>query len=141
MKIYYITIICYSLLISCKRDRNNEVTPSPIKLLTQKTWILTGIGFDDNKNGVLDEFENMIQNCQRDNSYVFNAQGTGAYFDNGNTCGNEVVGDFNWKFLNNYNILEIDFEKLHVLKLSAIEMVLQPQSDGFIEPYLITYTH
>jgi hypothetical protein len=43
--------------ISCSKDNVNEKPQqkSPAQLLTQKQWLLTRAGFDDNNNGVVDD--------------------------------------------------------------------------------------
>ena len=139
MKTYFLAVVLFLMLTACKREKNTEAAPSPVSLLTQKQWILSGQGFDSDKNGRLDEFENMIQDCQKDNTYIFHPQGTGNYFDNSNTCNTDMNGDFNWRFTDNYSILEIDFEKLDVRKLTGTEMILQPQIPALTEPFLLIY--
>jgi Lipocalin-like domain len=141
MKTLYVAAILFFSFTACKRETNTELIPSPVLLLTDKQWILSGHGFDSDKNGRLDEFENIIRDCEKDNSYIFTPQGTGKYFDNSNTCGAGMSDDFNWKFADNFSILEIDFEKLKILKLTATEMILQPQIPAVTETFLLIYKH
>ena len=54
--------------VACEK----EITPttrSTIQLLTQKEWILTSYGYDENKNGNIDASEENIKDCEKDNSF------------------------------------------------------------------------
>jgi hypothetical protein len=130
------------LLMSCEKDRDNaDEKKTATQLLTKKEWILTGAGFDDNNNGVLDPSENTIQDCQKDNSYIFKPTGTGSLHDNALSCGVPVNNNFNWRFLNNETQIEIVTEKLFVFRLNENEMILSPDLPNLTVDYILTYRH
>lgn len=136
----YAFLVC--LVASCKKDKQEGTSlPSPADLLTRETWILTGHGFDDNNNHILDPGENVIQDCQKDNTYIFNSNGRGIYADNALVCGQNMNNDFSWELKNENKELEIDFEPLFVLRLNEEELVLNPVIPGLAVNYLLTYKH
>jgi hypothetical protein len=141
MKHFCMMLILGLIAAACKKETKTQLPSTSVQLLTEKSWTITGHGFDNNQNGQLDTSENLIQNCESDNTYIFAINGTGSYRDNLLSCGSETGGDFSWKLLNENQILEIDFERLIVLKLSSVEMSLQANTTGFIVPYITTYTH
>ena len=113
--------------MSCSKDTvNEEEKKSPAQLLTQKQWLLTKAGFDANNNGLVDEGEDILDVCQRDNIYTFNVTGNGLITDNGVTCAPSGPLDFSWKFLNADKELQISFQKYFLKKLSENELVISP---------------
>lgn len=132
-----LAILC--LAAACKKEKNDHKEPeSATDLLTKKEWIMSGHGFDDNNNDTLDSWENIIQDCQKDNSYVFKKDGTGAYADNALVCGTNDNNDFDWKLVNDEE-LEIDFERLFILGLKENVLVLNPDIPGLAVKYLLVY--
>jgi hypothetical protein len=138
-KIFLITAIAVAGTACDKEDIVPDKTAA--ELLTQKEWILTGHGFDSNSNNILDAGENVIENCQMDNSYLFRTDGTGSAFDNAVTCGAPVNSNFEWQLLNNNTELEIEFEKLSIIKINEQQLVLNPILPGLSVKYLLVYRH
>lgn len=128
------------LAFACKKGNDRE-SVSAAGLLTIRQWILSGHGFDDNKNGILDPQENIIQDCQDDNSYVFEKNGSGKYSDNAKTCPGENENNFTWQLLNNGRELKIDTEVLGILRLNENDLVLHPDLAGITDTYLLVYRH
>jgi hypothetical protein len=131
-----------AMITGCKKYNDNKAgdKKSPTELLTQKIWKITSAGFDDNNNGVLDPTENTIESCQQDNTYIFNPSGTGAVFDNAITCGNPVNSNFSWKFLNNEKEMELELQRLFILRLNENEMILNPDLPLTVK-YMLVYGH
>ncbi|HEX7844527.1 MAG TPA: lipocalin family protein [Chitinophagaceae bacterium] len=141
MKKTFLLPLLLLVLGACEKNEIGLPVNKPAtELLTQKKWILTGHGFDDNGNNMLDASENIIEDCQKDNSYQFNKNGTGESRDNAMSCGNPVNTDFDWRLLSDIE-LEIEFEKLHILELTEQELVLNPQAAGLVGKYLLVYKH
>ena len=76
-RIILITIIGIS--ISCRKEETDK-NLSVVELLTQKPWVLTSYGTDENGNGLIDAAEESIEDCQKDNTWFYYADGTG-FFD------------------------------------------------------------
>ena len=115
--------------------------PSATELLTQKEWMLTNYGFDENKNGIIDISEESARDCEKDNRYLFIANGTGQVYDNMLTCGNGVSDHtFNWKFINNETTLDFVVGLTHILKLNKNELIVYHDSnDGNESTRFIMY--
>ncbi|HET6994060.1 MAG TPA: hypothetical protein VFI06_03710 [Chitinophagaceae bacterium] len=129
----------FVLLLSCKKEKiNSPREKSFAELLTQKEWILAGYGFDDNGNGKLDAAENLIQDCEKDNSYRFNAPDIGTTRDNALSCGGPGETQFSWQLLNNNTQLEIESNPFSILLLNENSMEL---NHPLLTKLIITYTH
>ncbi len=142
MQARIILAIIIVMATGCKKEKTDQAgKKTAAELLTQKEWILTGTGFDDNKNGVLDDTENTIQDCQKDNSYFFYSNGTGSSLDNIVSCGSPVNTDFTWQFLQNDTKLLILTEQLFVLQLDEEKLVLNPDLPGLAVKFMMQYKH
>ena len=131
-----------ALCISCKKDSDSPLPgKSVIQLLTQKEWILQAVGFDDNKNNILDDHENTITDCQKDNSYIFNISGSAKALDNALHCGSSVNNEFNWTLINNNTTLEIPPAQMQISKLDENDLVLIPDIPGLTVNFILIYGH
>jgi hypothetical protein len=138
----FVLVIMLAILAGCKKDDNNvDKEKTATELLTQKEWIIAGAGFDDNNNGVLDPVENTLQDCQKDNSYKFNANGTGMALDNAVNCGVPINNNFNWRFINNETGLEISAQPSFILKLNETELIFNPDLPGLTVKLILMYRH
>ena len=96
-----ICIMFFTLFISCQKQNINDLK-SPVLIITGQPWLLWGYGYDENNNGIIDDFEDKIKECEKDNTYYFNKDGTGLYLDNEISCGNGIdESAFQWKLTNN----------------------------------------
>jgi hypothetical protein len=129
----------FILLLSCKKEKTILPDKKPAaELLSQKEWILTGYGFDNNNNDKLDAGENLIQDCQKDNSYRFNVAGIGTSLDNVIRCGGPAESQFSWRLLRNDTQVEIQSELINILLLDENELVLNP---GLMSKLIMVYRH
>jgi hypothetical protein len=127
--------------IGCKKDKDQQEEKTAVQLLTQKPWKLSIAGFDDNQNGALDPGENILTECQKDNVYVFNPNGTGSIDDVVLVCTPPVTTNFTWQLRNNDTKLEISFEEYTVDKLSENELVLRHAIPGLVSDFVLIYRH
>jgi hypothetical protein len=137
MRLVFIALILATM--ACKKQ--NAATGegnSTTQLLTKKVWILHAVGFDDNHNGILDVGENVIQECQKDNSYQFSISGTGSIKENAIVCNPPGNNDFNWTLVDD-SVLTIGFQEIVILNLSETEMLLQPEIPGLAVNFLMSY--
>lgn len=137
LKAIAIGLSVFIILIGCQED---NVVSSPIELLTSKVWKLEAYGTDLNMNNNLDVEEDVIMECQKDNTYAFFSDGTGHYSDNISICGDEDESIFNWKFLHDNTSLEIAFEQFSVMRLTEQELVLRHDLQGITNKTFLRYT-
>ena len=124
-------------VLSCKKgDAVKQHTP--FELLTQKEWLLSSTGFDDNKNGRIDVGEDTIRDCDKDNTLQFNNNGSGWVKDNGVTCGGPAQNVFTW-VLDNDSTISIQGNVVRILKLTHNEFSYSPKLDGLVVDYIISY--
>ena len=129
--------------ISCSKDNdvNKEQPKSPAQLLTQKQWLLTRAGFNDNNNGLVDDGENIIDACQKDNIYTFSNTGSGSIIDNGEVCAPPTPpSEFSWKFLNGDKEVEIGFQKYFIKRLNENELMISPDLP-LNGTFIVAYRH
>jgi hypothetical protein len=134
-------ILLVVLFASCKKDDSPPPrSKTPGELLTQLPWKLVAYGFDLNGNNIIDGNENVIIDCLKDNTYVFNASGTGSISDNSISCGQDPSTDFNWMFLNNNSKLEISQAEYFVLKLDEKGFSLMADDPG-LSTLILEFKH
>lgn len=142
MRATFILALLAIVIMGCDKEKTDLAQKkTAAQMLTQKEWILKGAGFDDNKNGILDDTENTIQECQKDNSYIFYSNGTGSSLDNILSCGSPVNTDFTWQFLQNDTKLLILTEQLFILQLDEEKLVLNPDLPGLEVKFIMQYKH
>jgi hypothetical protein len=142
MKNFFALLFVSALVAGC--DKNDDVDDggkSPELLLTQKVWIFSSAGFDDNNNGVIDAQEETIRDCDRDNTFLFKTNGTGIFNENALTCGGPAEGNFTWKFGADHTQFDIGGNRASILALTESELVYSPQIEWHTAPFIITYRH
>lgn len=78
-KAFLIGIIIITLSCSKEIDINEPVPPE--SLLTEKPWVLNSYGLDENRSNQIDPAEESIEDCQKDNTWHYYADGTGLFDD------------------------------------------------------------
>ena len=129
-------------VVGCSREDKELEKKSPVQLLTQTEWILTGHGFDDNKNKLIDAAENMAAECQKDNTYLFRVNGSGTNFENDNQCGTtNPENNFTWKLTANDTKLNIDHLSVGIILLDEHNLIISPyDSISFpLKDFLISF--
>jgi hypothetical protein len=126
-------IVCL-LLSSCRKEKDGrepEEKKPLVELLTQQKWILAGYGFDDNNNKRIDDTENMIEDCQNDNSYEFFRDSTGVVKENEKVCGaGAPVTNFTWGLGNGNKELFLSFIPATIEQLDEVSLVLRHRIPG-----------
>ncbi len=91
-------LLAATTFTACKKDKDKSRTD----LLTEKEWLYVANGRDDNNDGILQEDEKNLEDCEVDDSFKWNADGTVESRDNTIRCGSGDATDiFTWKFQNN----------------------------------------
>ena len=131
------SLLLISISISCKRDPViSTPPPQTIDLLTKGSWQSIAHGFDDDNSGTIESYENLLTDCQKDNTTKFNTNGTGTVNENQVVCGTDPVSNFAWKFVNDDKAIEIMDITMNIQKLTETELHL------IIEiPYVLTPVH
>lgn len=145
MKNISLCAIMLLALNSCKKEKDERVKEkTAVELLTQKKWILIRYGFDDNNNQQVDEHEDMIQDCQNDNTYEFFRDSTGLVKENEKVCGTgNPVSAFTWQFANGNKELVLSWNSASVVTLNETSLVLRHKIPGLQDSarFTVVYKH
>jgi len=144
IKFFALLITAIVLVTGCKKY--NITSPYPAmsanrthkENLTQKPWRLLSYGFDHNKNGLVDIDEESIRDCQKDNSYTFNKDGSGVVAENAMICDTNVpINQFAWSLTNNDTVLDFYYGKAYIIKLDTDNLDITSSSTDDIKLLLI----
>jgi hypothetical protein len=132
-------------MTSCKKDSNTAVVKPRMELLTQKAWKYDLHGLDENNNGVIDQAENDMPDCQLDDVYTFSSNGTGLYASGDVQCApDDVNTNFTWSFSSDQTQLTIFSFTQMISKLddNILELYYEDQnSQGQTVKYLTRFKH
>ena len=144
IKFFALLITAIVLVTGCKKYNITSPYPAmsanrtPKENLTQKPWRLLSYGFDHNKNGLVDIDEESIRDCQKDNSYTFNKNGSGVVAENAMICNtNDPLNQFAWTLTNNDTVLDFYYGKAYIIKLDADNLDITSSSTDDIKLLLI----
>ena len=124
LKLIPISIFSTILCTSCNKEK--DILNRNTALLIEKSWKFEIYGLDENNNGVIEETENNMLDCETDDVYTFYANGGGAFRGGINSCsmGETPVINFTWRFEN--NCTELAFfaapEKINQLDENILEV-------------------
>ena len=141
-----ITFGLFSCIIFLSCSKKDNSIKSQTELLTQKSWKFERYGLDENNNGIIEETENGMLECEADDVYIFNANGTGVYAGGALQCstGEPPTIDFGWTFSNNGTELAIFAapEKINKLDEDILEVYYMDQnSHGQPVKYIRRFQH
>lgn len=120
-----LSIAIMIITLSCKKEKDEIKTTTVAELLTQKPWVLTSYGFDVNRNAQIDPAEESIEDCQKDNTWHYYADGTGLFDDNILSCATGIEKQpFTWKLVQGDTTLDFFYASPKILKIHSNEMVL-----------------
>lgn len=148
MKIVFLKLTPISFLIilftSCNKE--NDIVNRNTELLIQKSWKFEIYGLDENNNGVIEESENNMLDCESDDVYSFYANGGGAFKGGAYPCtmGETTVINFKWRFENNCTELAIFAapEKINKLDENILEVYyMDVNSQGQPVKYIRRFMH
>ena len=144
IKFFALLITAIALVTGCKKYNVTSPYPAmsanrtPKENLTQKPWRLLSYGFDHNKNGLVDIDEESIRDCQKDNSYTFNKDGSGVVAENAMICNtNDPLNQFAWTLTNNDTVLDFYYGKAYIIKLDTDNLDITSSSTDDIKLLLI----
>lgn len=128
----------------CSKDDQEPHSPgnkTAKQLLTEKPWLITAAGFDDNENGLVDENENVLVECHSDNSYTFSMGGNGTISDGAVACTPAANADFTWKLINNDTELQLNAERYTILQLDETHLKIMTNIPWLNGDFLLVYEH
>ena len=116
-----------TVMAGCKKHTHKPGKKTLEELLTSGQWLLVGYGYDDNSSGTLDMDENLIIDCQKDNTIEYRKNGSGISLENQSVCMADPVSEFEWKFIDKEKAIEIQAQRLdiHTLTETALHFVIQ----------------
>ena len=144
-KLIILSFFSFILLISCSKKEDNTLERNTV-LLIQNSWKFERYGLDENNNGVIEDTENGMLDCEADDIFTFNANGTGVYAGGTMPCsiGEPATINFNWSFSNNGTELAIFAapEKINKLDENILEVYYMDQnSQGQPVKFIRTFKH
>ncbi len=113
------------IILSCSKETAiNEPTTIDI-LLTEKPWILSSFGFDENRNNKVDLMEENIEDCQKDNTWYYYNDGTGLIDDKVLSCATGIDKQpFTWKLSPDKTLIDFFHDSFKILQINDTEMNL-----------------
>ena len=130
--------------MSCSKEEN-PVDRNTV-LLIQDSWKFEIYGLDENNSGVIEATENAMLDCEADDIFTFNANGTGVFAGGALPCsmGEPATISFNWSLSNNGTELAIFAapEKINRLDENFLEVYYMDQnSQGQPVKYIRRFKH
>jgi hypothetical protein len=143
-KFIVISFFSFILFISCSKE--SDPLDRNTSLLTQNAWKFERYGLDENNNGVIEDTENGMLDCEADDIFTFNVNGTGVFAGGTIPCsmGEPATISFNWSFSNNGTELAIFAapEKINKLDESILEVYyLDQNTQGQAVKFIRRFKH
>lgn len=115
-------LLVATVMVSCEKNTHTPDKKTLEQLLTNGKWTLVGYGYDDNKSGTIEADENLIIDCQKDNTMEYHKNGSGTSLENQLVCQADPVVEFTWKFIDNEKAIEIAAQRLDIHTLTEEEL-------------------
>jgi hypothetical protein len=106
--LYFLPIL--ALAVSCDKDEDNSSDNTKTPIITQSAWKFENAGVDIDKNGTIElDISNQLEACARDNTYKFEANGSGTVNEGATRCNSSApqTVPFSWAFLSGETELQI----------------------------------
>jgi hypothetical protein len=119
MKKIILSVAILAVLFTGCKKKDDDPTPVTTKtkaeLLTAHTWKQTGsvsnVAIDADEDASTPDTKDLwtekYDECEKDDTYTFKADGTGSFTDAGTVCENDESYDFTWKLINNNTEVEM----------------------------------
>jgi hypothetical protein len=141
IKSFIVCILTILSLFSCKKDRKQQDVPGAEALLAEKPWKLLSYGYDDNRDGLVNDNEESIKDCEKDNTAIFNIGGTGIVIENTRICeGHEKTSPFLWSLTTNNTVLDFQYGIAAIVKLTKDSLIITDTGSGSTK-LVVIYSH
>jgi hypothetical protein len=111
-----------TLIAGCEKHTHQPDKKSMEELLTAGKWLLIGFGYDDDQSGSIEFNENLINECQKDNTNEYFKNGNGVHKENQTACVPGPDSEFEWKFIDNEKAIEIEAQRFDIKTLNKQEL-------------------
>ncbi len=118
-------LLFITLTIGCKKETHQPQPPEPpqpVNLLTSGKWLLISYGWDDDLSGDIEANEELIRDCEKDNTTEYFKAGNGKTHDNQVSCNYPSESEFEWKLIDNDKAIEISSQRLDIQTLTKDEL-------------------
>ena len=144
LRLTIISFFSFFLFMSCSKE--DDTVDRNTGLLIQSSWKFDSYGLDENNNGAIEDAENGMLACEVDDTFTFNANGTGLFSRGTVPCnmGEPATINFNWSLSNNGTELAIFAapEKINKLDDSFLEVYyMDINSQGQPVKYIRRFKH
>ena len=144
LKLIILSFFSFILFISCSKEDNTLERNTA--LLIQSSWKFERYGLDENNNGVIEDTENGMLDCEADDIFTFNANRTGVFTGGAIPCsmGEPATINFNWSFSNNGTELAVfaSPEKINKLDENILEVYYMDENSlGQPVKFIRTFKH
>lgn len=116
-----------------------------LDLLTQAPWKYEKAGFDSDEEGVFDALDPRIAGCEKDNTIIFRADGTGSMQEGAVKCKttNPESLPFFWSFQNKDSTLYFQDQYFRVRSLTydRLEIFADQTLGGISTRYVVILKH
>ena len=144
LKLITLSFFSFILLIGCSKE--DKTVERNTGLLIQNSWKFERYGLDENNNGTIEDTENGMLDCEADDIFTFNANGTGVFAGGTIKCsiGEPATINFNWSFSNNGTELAVFAapEKINKLDETTLEVYYMDENSlGQTVKFIRTFKH
>lgn len=132
-------LLFITIITGCEKETHPPQVAPPVDLLTNGKWLLTSYGWDDDSSGVIEDKENLLTDCEKDNTIQYFSDGKGQTRDNQLTCTVPGESMFEWKFIDDEKAIEILFQRYEIENINSQELHLKVHPEWLNTPFLIRY--
>ena len=133
-------LLCITIVMSCKKETNEPKVAPPLQLLTTGKWTLSAYGWDDDSSGNIEAHENLILDCQKDNTVQFFTNGNAQGLENQEACGNNTPeSNFTWKFIDDEKAIEVEQVRYDIRTLNKTELYFVVHVQYLITPLHVKF--
>jgi len=99
----FITISFFSVIIFASCSKEEDIMARETAYLVREPWRFERHGLDENNNGIIEESENNMLDCETDDVFKFYNTCTGVFSAGTNACSlvEPDTINFEWRLLNN----------------------------------------
>lgn len=118
-------LLCVAGLAACKKDDNGSGESPTKSVLTSGVWKYENSGFDYDKNGTVDAYDPIMEDCEKDDSRIFKPDGSGVYNPNDYKCSsNDIAFNFNWSLQDEDSVLAFSTKVYQILSMEPGKLKL-----------------